>query len=72
VKRTVAAIALGGFAVLAGAVPAGAAELSVPAINLAAPGYVPVTVTDIAGVSPADLKIRGVAPALPRISTSSS
>jgi hypothetical protein len=34
VKRIVAAIALGGFVALAGAVPAGAVELSVPEINL--------------------------------------
>ncbi|WP_053225693.1 S8 family serine peptidase [Solirubrobacter soli] len=49
-KRTVAAVALGAFAVLA------APALAEP-VNLAAPGLVPVTVTDpsasIAGVAPA-------------------
>ena len=48
-KRTVAAVALGAFAVLAA--PAGAEP-----VNLAGPGLVPVTVTDpsasIAGVAP--------------------
>src|SRR5918997_4898629 len=51
VKRTVAAIAVGGLAVLAA--PVQAAELEV---NLASPGLVPVTVSDagatVGGVSP--------------------
>ena len=52
-KRTVATLALGGFAVLAGAAGRG---LRAP-VNLASPGLVPVTVTDpsasIDGVKPA-------------------
>ena len=63
-KRTVAVVAVGGLVVLAGAVPAQARELSVPEINLAAPGYVPVTLSDAAGVDTSTLKIAGVEPAL--------
>jgi hypothetical protein len=65
VKRTVASLALGGLVVLAGAVPAQATELSVPEINLASPGFLPVTISNDAGVDNASLSLGGVAPALP-------